>query len=36
MRHTPLFSRLLNAAILSLVSAIGIAAFLYPFVQPAA
>lgn len=28
-------SRLLNVAILSLVSAVGIAAFLYPFVQPA-
>jgi energy-coupling factor transport system substrate-specific component len=39
MSHTPVTtrsSRLLNAAILSLVSAIGIAAFLYPFVQPAA
>jgi energy-coupling factor transport system substrate-specific component len=39
MNHTHALSRssrLLNAAILSLVSAIGIAAFLYPFVRPAA
>jgi energy-coupling factor transport system substrate-specific component len=34
--HISRSSRLLNVAILSLVSAIGIAAFLYPFVRPAA